>query len=114
MSIGIAVAIGGAVLMVAEGRRSDAFTVLSDQAEKIVDLRDIVLGGETCGSQEYFGREFSRAYRASATDSTALISMIKRAAKKTVHHAASHDRTIGGRVQYRLLQVGYPTQRGCL
>ncbi|MEC4720512.1 hypothetical protein RY831_15220 [Noviherbaspirillum sp. CPCC 100848] len=217
MSIGIAVAIGDVVLMVADGRRSNAFSILTDQAEKIVDLNDslvviefgavmastnvvdelradsrlpvagrefmdlltrsihsagaflvaavipdstnlsrikvgllaggvdadgayiggalfghgmsepsrlllrpnstpqfIVLGGETCGAQEYFEREIGRAYRASGTDRATLISMLKRAAKKTVRYAATHDNTIGGRVQYRILQPEHPTQSGFL
>jgi 20S proteasome alpha/beta subunit len=217
MSIGIAVAIGDAVLMAADGRRSDAFTVITDEAQKIVELADsqaviefgvvmaseaivstlraadsspmagheligflekavqnagaflvasvipdstdmsrikvgllaggidtdgayvggalyghgmsqpssvlvrpnpepqfIVLGGEACGAQEYFMHELERAYLASGTDQSTFLSMAKRAAKSTVRHAASHDRTIGGRIQYCVLQKDRPIQRGLL
>jgi len=217
MSIGIAVAIGDAVLMVADGRRSNAYEVLTNEAQKIVELAEsraviefgavmastavvnelkvsshmllngddlissltraiqnagtllvasvtpdstdmsrikvgllaggvdvdgayvggalyghgmnepnailvrpspepeyIVLGGEACGAQEYFKIELERAYRVAATDQSTFLSMAKRAAKSTVRHAASRDPTIGGRVQYCVLQSGKPIQRGFL
>lgn len=217
MSIGIAVAVGDAVLMVADGRRSNAYEVLTDDAQKIVELANsraviefgavmasaavvnelkasshlllagddlvssltrmvqnagtllvasvipestdmsrikvgllaggidadgpyvggalfghgmsvpsailarptptpqfIVLGGEECGAKEYFEDELERAYRVSGADQTTFISMAKRAAKSTVRHAASRDRTIGGRVQYCVLRHEQPVQRGFL
>lgn len=217
MSIGIAVAIGDAVLLVADGRQSDAFTVHTDEAQKIVDLAKslaviqfgavmasvtvldelravsplptvgsefmnflttsvckaganlvaavipgsadmsrikvgflvggfdadgayvggalfghgmsepsellvrpsptpqfIVLGGETCGAEAYFKRDLERAYRVSGSDQSTFVCMIKRAAKKTIHYAASHDQNIGGRVQYCVLQREQANQRGFL
>jgi hypothetical protein len=217
MSIGIAVAIGDLVLMVADGRRSNAFAVQTNEADKIIQLSEsraliefgvvmasasaveelatasprltsggeliaclstavrkagarlvsvvlpdstdmsrikvgllaggidaagpyvggalyghgmnepsvllvrlnpapqwIVLGGEACGAQKYFRHEIERAYGASGTDQNTFLTMAKRAAKKTVTHAASHDRTIGGRVQYCVIQHEQQLQRGIL
>lgn len=217
MSIGIAVAIGDAVVLVADGRQSDAYTVHTDEARKIVnlaqsisvieigavmastsvldELRDvsplptaggdfmklltesvrragahlvsvvapgstdmsrikvgfltggfdaggafiggalfghdmsepsaqlvrpaptpqfIVLGGETCGAEAYFERELERAYRACGSDQSTFVNMVKRAAKRTVHYAASHDRTIGGHVRYCVLRREQTSQCGSL
>ncbi len=50
MTIGIAVALHDSVLLVADGRRSDAYRVHSDETEKVMQLRDdlglIIFGAE--------------------------------------------------------------------
>ena len=40
MSIGIVVAMAESVLLVADGRQSDAFTVITDEAQKIIELTE--------------------------------------------------------------------------
>lgn len=74
----------------------------------------IVLGGEDCGAREYFSSELERAYRFSAGDQASFMSMAKRAAKKTVRYASSNDKTIGGRVQFWMLERGGQSQTGFL
>lgn len=74
----------------------------------------LVLGGETCRAYDYFERELRHAYQVSAGDQATFFPLAKRAAKRTISYAAGHDRTIGGRVRYCLIQQNQPTRRGVL
>jgi len=219
VTIGIAVALHDSVLLVADGRRSDAYHVHTDQAEKVILLRDdvglivfgaeigtdmavswiskpgalpnhasdvakqvadfafaaggyllqliipeqrtmpnlkvglvaggidtdgpylaaglygslmerpdsalvrgahgvpqrIVLGGEQANAQGHFdcaALEVLRALGEHAADSEVLLPQLLLAAQDTVRYAETQDRTIGGRIQYRILRRGLPSETG--
>jgi hypothetical protein len=74
----------------------------------------VCLGGEVANAGGYFGSLAARAFKLASSDANGLIVMLQRAARKTVQHAARADRSIGGRIQYRVLTRRAPARAGFL
>lgn len=74
-----------------------------------------MLGGEDVGAHEHFNTAVFRiaaGLGARLTDSTVALPLLLDAAERTVRFAEERDRTIGGRIQYRILRPGQPTEQG--
>jgi hypothetical protein len=78
------------------------------------ELQFMMLGGEAVGSHDYFRALATRALDVCGSDANGLLNMLLKASKRTVHYAATLDKTIGGRVQYLILAKGRPPRHGNL
>lgn len=76
-----------------------------------------VVGGESVGAQADFHGRLSRVIdevvQYPATNARALSVLIS-TAEATIRSAAQYDATIGGRIQYRVIQIGVAAQYGFL
>jgi 20S proteasome alpha/beta subunit len=74
----------------------------------------IVLGGEDANAENYFANEILRIIQTSSKNYEALLEMLLQAVKATVQHTSSLDKTVGGRIQYRLHSTSGELRTGFL
>ena len=81
------------------------------------DPQFIVLGGEGLGAQGHFENGLVIAILglgARGVDGAAVAPLVLKVGEETIRFAAERDRTIGGRIQYRVLRRGHPAEAGFL
>jgi hypothetical protein len=88
----------------------------SDLARSISrEPQQIILGGESIGAHEHFKNAagiVTKTLGPLADDSKVLLPYLLDVAEQTVRFAEARDRTIGGRITYRILRPNQPPETG--